>query len=95
MTKRNDERQESLKESCLWREFPGDNIWRLQTHDQKIASNAEDDDQFRLVAAATNGSKVPLWCFQFRADLPKHARQAFKRIVGRNPKWQAQEDIYK
>lgn len=71
--------------------YPDGDLWLMYTDDTDLVRKMSRKVGFECGAEYRN---VQRWCFHFHAKRPDSAIRTFKRIVGRNPIYDAAEGLY-
>jgi hypothetical protein len=77
--------------TCMWKMYPDDNIWRIQTTARKVYNKLKRRKTAMLGAWAINAN---LWIFEIRYLEPNKAVKGLGRLTGLPVHYIASEEVY-
>ena len=75
----------------LWKMYPDDNIWRIQTTSKRVYNKLKRRKTATLVAWAIN---TDLWIFEICYSEPNKAIKGLERLTGHPVHYIASEEVY-
>ena len=75
----------------MWKMYPDDNIWRIQTTARKVYNKLKRRKTVMLGAFAINAD---LWIFEIRYSEPNKALKGLGRLTGLPVHYIASEEVY-
>ena len=77
--------------TCMWKMYPDDNIWRIQTTSKKVYNKLKRRIKSTLSALAINAD---LWIFEISYKEPNKAIKGLERLTGLPVHYIASEEVY-
>ena len=75
----------------MWKMYPDDNIWRIQTTSRKVYNKLKRRKTVTLSAWAINAD---LWIFEICYSEPNKAIKGLRRLTGHPVHYIASEEVY-
>ena len=81
----------SDRQTCMWKMYPDDNIWRIQTTSKKVYNKLKRRKTATLSSWAINAD---LWIFEVRYSEPNKALKGVGRLTGLPVHYIASDEVY-
>ena len=75
----------------MWKMYPDDNIWRIQTTARKVYNKLKRRKTVMLAACAINAD---LWIFEIRYSEPNKALKGLGRLTGLPVHYIASDEVF-